>query len=210
MGICGKGIHVNLKNFFNLQTIWCVACNPIWDPLHYGCLVVLLVFHRKPITPQMAACICKLRVHIVTADGFRVSPVSHPAWWPYLTNVDSINMSDRMAFHMPWFWHMTCLTFRNSWRRSRSFWITSIACYRSWMPMILSDSFVNLAYSVYSSLKTAFFNQKNRTLKLYWFVRYCHLPAAIFNIWHFSRIPGWGQSNIENAGWNEAETVKKH
>ena len=23
----------------------------------YGCLVVLLVFHRKPITPQMAACI---------------------------------------------------------------------------------------------------------------------------------------------------------
>ena len=63
-------------------------------------------------------------------------------------------------------------------------------------------------FNVYASLKIHFSKKKNRTLKLYWFVQYCHLPAAILNIWNFSRIPGWGQSNIENAGWNEAETVK--
>ncbi len=30
----------------------------------------------------------------------------------------------------------------------------------------------------------------NITLKVYWFVQYDHLPAAILNIWKFSRIPG--------------------
>ncbi len=153
----------------------------------------------------MAACLCKLRAHIVTADGFRLSPASHPAWWPYLTNVDTINMSDRMAFHMPWLWRMTCLTFTNSLEK-----ISAILDYvNSMLPHMNAADHIGFLrqFNIYTSLKTAF-SKTNRTLKLYWFVRYCHLPAAILNIWNFSRIPGWGQSNVENAGWNEAETVK--
>ena len=155
--------------------------------------------------------VCKLRAHIVTADGFRVSAVSHPAWWPYLTNVDSINMSDRMAFHMPWLWRIAAHDMFNLQELLEK--ISAILDYvNSMLPNVecrwsLSDYFVNLTYMQAYKLH---FSKTNRTLKLYWFVWYCHLPAAILNIWNFSRIPGWGQSNVENAGWNEAETVKKH
>ena len=70
------------------------------------------------ISPRSLLHVCKLRTHLVKPDGFRVSLVSPPARWPYLKNVDSIIMPDQTAFHMPWLWGMTCLLFRNSWRRS--------------------------------------------------------------------------------------------
>ena len=53
--------------------------------------------------------VCKLGVHLVKHDGFRVSPVSPLARWPYLKNIDSINMLDQMACHMPWMWRMFTL-----------------------------------------------------------------------------------------------------
>ena len=108
-----------MKSCFDLLTISCVSCTPACGLFRVGCgCLVVCWFFIASRSPCSWLHLCLLRAHLVTLDGFRVSPVSHTGRWSYLTNVDFIDMSDQLAFHMPWLWRVIYLPFMNSWRRS--------------------------------------------------------------------------------------------
>ena len=77
----------------------------------------LLVFHSKQITPQLAACMPAQSQSRHSQQAQNESSESF--------SLMSIPPEHRLYRHvgpdgipyMPWLWCMTCLTFKNSWRR---------------------------------------------------------------------------------------------
>ena len=57
----------------------------------------------------------RLIFHHSSVEGFKVMPMIPPGLWPYLIKVDSMYMSDHIAFHWPGWCRVTFWPCRKSW-----------------------------------------------------------------------------------------------